>query len=275
MNIKEYIQGSLPYDKPVDYLGIVVYPVKVKDYADFLSVLDIINIDKNRISNIDIIKMSYLQFMLALILEDETWKNKFIKLFELCFHIYSDDSKKIDDNKFEKDVLLEQTLQNGDVLIILNGRDIYFKITSDKKVLLYINNCKVNGTEFDNIMDIIKYQNIINYDNEFVSDDVKQVVSDYYAIKNKGIKQPSIEDKITHILAHSSIPVSEIFELSCRRFEMVFQSIVDKTDYIVMSIAQIQGALKKGETVPHWAYKPDKEKFADVFTAPETITDKF
>lgn len=275
MNIKEYVQDSLVYDEPVNYSGVVIYPVRVKDYVAFMSVLDIINIDKNRISNIEIIQMSYLQFMLSLILEEQDWKDKFVKLAEICFHTYFDDSKKVNENTFGKDVLLEQTLQNGDVLIIVNGRDIYFRINSDKRVLLYINNCEINGTDFDNIMNIIKYQNLPNYDDEFVSDDVKEVVAQYYAIKNKGIKQPSIEDKIVHLLAHTSLTMDVIKELSCRKFEMIFQSIVDKTDYVVMTMAKIQGALKEGTDVPHWAYKPDKARFADVFTTPETITNKF
>ena len=48
MNIKEYVQGSLVYDEPVNYSGVVIYPVRVKDYVAFMSISDIINIDKNR-----------------------------------------------------------------------------------------------------------------------------------------------------------------------------------------------------------------------------------
>lgn len=270
MDYKEYIVPFVTYDLPVPYKGLSLYPVKVKDFLQFATGIDVFKIDKNKnTTDINIIQMSYLEFLFALISNEEKWLLKFINIMELCCGTTLE-TNMIIDKKYDTDIMLYFPVNKEMTHIFINGRNIYFELT-EKHVSIIINGVKINGTQFDNFMALIMYQNFRDYDDSFVSEDVQRVVNDYYSIKQKNIVQPSFEEKISIVMANSGLGYDEIMNLSYRKFDIIFHSIVDKLDYLIGQIARTQGA---DIQVNHWVYRENKGKFADVFKSVNTVTDK-
>ena len=84
----KYFQNSeeVPY-KVKKGEPLLIKPILVKDYSIYENSIDILTIDKNSIGDIEIIKMSYLNFILALIQQNEgknDFCNKFYNICELC-----------------------------------------------------------------------------------------------------------------------------------------------------------------------------------------------
>lgn len=270
MDYKEYITPFVTYDLPVPYKNLLLYPVKVKDFIQFATGIDIFKIDKNKnAKSIEVIQMSYLEYLFALIINDRNWLLKFINIMELCCGTILDDTLSVN-SKYDTDTILYQNMGNGVEHAIINGRNIYFEIV-DEHVSIIINGVKINGTQFDTFIALVMYQNFRDYDDSFVSEDVQRVVEDYYSIKQKNIKQPSFEEKIAIIMANTGLGWDEIMELSYRKFDIMFHSIVDKLDYLIGQIARTQGA---DINIDHWVYKEDRGRFAEVFKSVNTVTDK-
>ena len=102
------------------------------------------------------------------------------------------------------------------------------------------------------------FQNIIGYDDEYVSDDVKKVIDDYYAIKNKGLVNPSIEDKMSALTAMIGITKNQIIKMTYREFENTFKFAMDKNEYQIGRTAELSGNVKFDKPVDHWVINERK-----------------
>ena len=96
-----------------------------------------------------------------------------------------------------------------------------------------------------------------------MSNDFKRIVTDYFALKNKGIKNPTLEYKVGVVLSSSGYTHEKIMDMPYRLFEITFNTIVSKYDYIVNMIAVTQGAKID---IDHWVYKKDKDIYDDIFS---------
>lgn len=249
-NVKEYIEPFVALNKPIPYKSLQIFPIKMNDYYDFMFAYDVINIEKNKIPNVEIIQMTYLDFMFTNLMKDKNkyneamtigdiWAYKFAVLMEICLNA----------KPHEIDVILD-----------------------NNKINLKIKGEIINAKEFDEIRKIIMFQNIIDYDDTPMSDDFKKVVEKYYSLKNKNMVMPTIEDKKNVIITHTSYKDDEIKDITYRTFEKMFSSIVGKTDFLVNAIFKSQGAK---EPLEHWIYKNKKEKYAEIFSDAEKFAQQF
>ena len=70
-NIKEYVDKYVTLQKPVPLYNLQIRPVLVRDFFQFNNAKDVLNIEKNKIPNIEIIQMTYLRFLLTIIIEQD------------------------------------------------------------------------------------------------------------------------------------------------------------------------------------------------------------
>jgi len=236
----EYLkQQYFTFDKPIPFKSFNIYPVMLEQYYDFMYCHDILDIDKNSISDVKVIKMTYLEFLIALLEESELVQYKLSTILEVCL--------RIDLNTVE------------------------VKICDNNK--LYINGELINSKDFDELRKIILYQNIATYSDEYIDPDIKNMQERYNRIINKNkeqIEPPTLEDLMVSLIAEIGYTMEYVTGLSYRKFYLLLKKVEDKIDYKILKSAEMSGNVTFKEPIEHWIYKKKKDKFANAFARSTT-----
>jgi hypothetical protein len=269
-NIKQYVDFYSTFGDPIIYNNIKIYPVLAKDYYDFLGIVDILKIEKNKSASIEIIQMSYLYYLIHLMLYNEGVKDAFLTLLNLSLHMELEQDK-VNKDFAENDILL-QKLPNG-VDYYINGWDIEIQIRKNHATLLIMGN-PISASEFEDFRRIILFQNLHDFDEieMNMSDDFRKVVEKYYELKNRGVHHPTLEEKALAIISHTAYTLDTVKLLPMRSFDNLFNTIVAETDYIATKA--LEPHMKKGSSIDHWIYKPKRQKYMEVFQDAETVAKK-
>ena len=83
-NIKEYIESYVAFGKAIPYNGLKIRPILVKDFYQFRDAQNVLKIDKNKIPDIEIIQMTYLRFLMLLMVEHKELVEDFLIIMSLC-----------------------------------------------------------------------------------------------------------------------------------------------------------------------------------------------
>lgn len=232
LNIELYKKAYFYFDKPAEYQLkdkkiVYIYPIAVKDSEIFLSSMSVIGIDKNSSDSVEIIQMSYLDFIYKILFQDEINIDKFSNVLKYCLHI----------NKF------------------IIGYD-----DNDKP---YLNDIEsgivIKYKDFENIRRIILYQNILRYDDEYVNPEIKQMMAEVDAVKNVGIDPPSIERKMAIITAHCGISKQEQMTMTYRSHCLLFEEVYGEVEFTTVRPIMLYAG--KGNEIDHWIYKKKKNKY--------------
>lgn len=221
-------------DEPVPYQlenGIVyIKPISLKDSEMFLASCDILAFNKNEIPSVEIIQMSYLEFVCKCLISQEIYCDKLINILKYCLGINY--PKLLLDNK-------------GKPLI----RDDEQEVT-------------INSKDFENIRRIIMYQNILHYDDSYVNPEIRQMKAEVDELKNKDIVTPTLERKIAIITAHSGVTKEEQKKMTYRSHCLLFEEVCGETEFTAVRPTALIGKMLggKGEIPDHWIYKKRKGK---------------
>lgn len=250
-------------NKPVEYLlknsiddnenviekeyEIKIKPIKVSDWYLFSNCLDLFVHELQDYGDLNILRMSYLEFIYKILFSSKNKDvnmYKFSKIFELSIGI----------NNFQM-----CAYEGKEGLIIKEG---------DKKVAL------ITNKEFDDIKRIILYQNIYNYDDEYVSPDIKREVNKYNQVKKNDIVMPTFEDKKILVMIKTGIEESSINNMYYRTFSKMFDMLVDNDIYFVnkMMEASPKFDIKTNSTYPIYAKK--ENALSKAFVASEKLKSK-
>lgn len=232
LNIELYKKAYFYFDKPVEYQLkdkkiIYIYPIIVKDSEIFLSSVSVISIDKNSSDSVEIIQMSYLDFIYKILFQDEINIDKFSNILKYCLHIdkftigYDDNDKPY--------------LKDADSNIIIRYKD------------------------FENIKRIILYQNILRYDDEYVNPEIRKMMNEVDSVKNSGIEFPTIERKMAIITAHCGLSKQEQMDMTYRSHSLLFEEVYGEVEF--ETIRPILLYAGKGNEIDHWIYKKKKNKY--------------
>lgn len=233
------------FDEPVEYevekdKKILIKPVTVKSSEIFLSSVGILTVDKNSMPSVEIIQMSYLQFMLEVLCQDKANFQRMINLFVLCLDIKHPYIKK--------DELGRLQLYDKD-------RDL-----------------TISGKKFDEIKKIILYQNLPHYDDDYINPELKKAINEVDELKNRDIVPPSIERRMAIITAHCGISKKEQMDMTLRAHTLLFEEVVGEVEFTtVRPIALYAGVAAQME---HWIYKKKKNKLDGYITDVDTYTSK-
>ena len=243
----EYLRRSYFYfDKPVDYKLqnekiIEIYPVQLKDSEFFLSSVDLLKIDKNATPSVEIIQMSYLQFICDVLLaQSDDNRQRFLNILILCLH---QENLKIFRNEKGKPFLADDRF---DIIITHN--------------------------DFEDIKRIILYQNFVNFDDSYVNPDLKQAMLEMDELRSKGIEVPSLERRIAIISSHTGIKKKEQLDMTYRSHELLFDEVCGEIDFV--TIRPIALYCGKGNDFGHWIYKKKTNKYDNYITSVENYKRK-
>lgn len=276
-NIKKYIEKYVTFGKPVKYQGLDIKPILVKDYFQFIDAKDILLINKNKIPDVEIIQMTYLRFLTLLVAEQDDIREDFLTILALTLGVKYDDKKR--DTSFRPNEMLAQHINEHQSMLFINGWDVCFRIDDNRTWLqLYSgdNMIELNDDQFNDLKDIILFQNIHDHDDMEMSDDFRRVVEEYYALKNKNVIIPTLEDKMMAVAVSSGYKLDELQQMPLRLFDSLFEYSVSKLEYQVnkLIVNLAQGEIK-GFTLSHWVYKTKKDKYSEIFTNAQDLVNKF
>ena len=240
-------------DKPVDYKlkcgeVINIYPILVEDWDEFEENYDILCFEKNKIPIPEIIQMSYLQFIIEVVLKkEEINQNKLYNIFKICLKL-----KEKNDIKFGYE-------KNKPILVICDNEYVKYKI---------------NSKDFDEIKKIILYQNILGYDDSVISADIQKIINEYYKAKNGNIEFLNLEDKMAFLGNNSGLTKNQMLKMTYREFSKRYEWAVDQMDYQINKTAEMSGNVKFEKKVEHLIYKKKKNKYEQFCTDEESFKNK-
>lgn len=225
------------FDEPVEFElkdknKIFIYPVSLKDSEIFLSSISILNIDKNSSSSVEIIQMSYLKFLYMLISKEPNAIQQFLNILMLCL-------------KLKTPEIIWENEKNPTIY------DPSLEI-------------KINHNDFEDIRRIILYQNILNFDDEYIDPDLKKSIDKFEELKNRNVEIPNLERKMAIITTRTGIKKKEQENMTYRSHCLLFEEVCAEVEFTTTRAALLFAGSK--EPQEHWIYKNKKNKLDKYIT---------
>lgn len=239
-------QHYFTFDIPVPYEinkqkdTVLIHPVMLQDSLLFFSVCDILFLPKDEINSVEIIEMSYLEYLVKEEFKEDMQKLKLFHILKLCLKL--NEPKIFPDEK---------------------GR--YFILDKETGI-------KLTARHFEDIRRIIMYQNVVGYDDSYIDPELKKSMEETKALKMAGIELPDLERKMAIISAHTGIIKKEQLQMTLREHEAMFQEICGEVEFMTTRPIALYGG--KADEMGHWIFKKRKNKFDDYFTTVGDITSK-
>lgn len=220
--MKQSVANAL--GKPTVYKGLNIYPVQMVDSDKFYELVECLAIPKNDFQEPEIIRMSYLEFLLAMSQYKEGYEiiRKLLLLYEMIF-------------------------KTGDIDIEVDDR---------RMVFIIVNGVKLHELDFDNIKTIIGTQNLVDLEDEMMDLETKNEIreAEKFLARKRKSKGASLEQQI--IAYHCAIGASyeEIERLTIYQFH---KGLI-RADYIQNANAVNQAKyggmveFKDEAKLPHW-----------------------
>ena len=226
-----YFDLPVPY-KLQDGNSIEISPVNVKQSEIFLSSQSILDVKKNEMGVVEIIQMSYLQFLCEVLLKDKDNVQRFVNILNMCLG-------------WEKPIII---YENKKPYLLNEGETT-----------------KISPNDFEDIRRIILYQNLPDYDDSYMDPELKKNMQLMDKIKAKGVEIPNIERKMAIISAHCGMSKKDQLEMTFRAHSMLFDEVCGEVDFTtIRPIALFGGGADK---LDHWIYKKKKGKYDKYITS--------
>lgn len=237
-------KGYFYFDKPVPYklsdtTHVDITPISVYDSEVFLSSCDILQIDKNELNSVEIIQMSYLDFLLKVMLPTDKsglLLDKLSNIFRLCLGMKT----------WKLKVKEKQKLS-------IVAPDDSFEIT---------------GKQFDDIKRIILYQNVPHYDDTYIDPDLKKMMGEVDRLKSQGISTPNLERRMAIITAHCGIDKKTLMQYTMRSLQLLFEECAGEVEFTTSRPIMLYAG--KAKDFEHWIYKKKKDRLDGYITSVES-----
>ena len=245
LNLKYFCNGyDVPY-KLKDGEILNIKPILVKDYPYYEVAKMILEIPKNEVNDIRVIQMSYLEFIKEFIESNEIYASNLVTICQLCFG-YS----KIGFSVYKNKPCLCLCDEDATIKYIITPKD------------------------FDEIAMIILNQNDANYDNRYISPEVKELMQSYYKAKGNNYRTPSLEEKKAYVISRTGILLFNLNEMTYRNFDLIYTSCINSEIYMAQKMVQCSYKYEVKEDVKHPLFEQKKDPYAEIFEDTTILSDK-
>jgi hypothetical protein len=248
INSEILLNQYIPFNKPVPYNNYNIHALKLCDMFEVSHALDILQIDKNTLGQIEFISMSNLRFILLMAELEQMFAESLEILLRKVFDV-------------SDDYIIQKYISEKDEFLVIGK---LLEATENEVIFEESSMIKIMPNDFDDIRNIILYQTFPDYTDKYIDPDVKKATDEYYRLKNKGAKTVPLEHKVICVQAKTGMTLEQIGNLTIRNFYQLFDVIVDEDEYIIMKSAELNG-VKFKNAIEHWAYKEKKDKYAEAF----------
>lgn len=236
MNNKIKYANNFTFDEPCDYKGIKIYPIKLRDYLFFNFVVECLLIDKNSIPDVEVISMSYLDFIVSK--ADDNNKNieKLLSLLYLCTKTSIESIKIYRDEK--------------------------------KHVHIYMSGVDISSSDFDEIKDIIIEQNLIEIPDFTIQKEIRDKIDEGKKIRSRmnNHKFASLEDQIISLSMASGVSMEQIYEMTYRKFVKSISRMDLLIHYKIYLQSSLSGMVefKDKSFIKHWLREIESNENRDM-----------
>lgn len=237
-------------NKPVPYhlkcgVDIYLYPIRVIDWNLFYISLSLFSIEKVDIDDLDILKLSYLDFLIYLISRDKSYT-------PMLYTVLSYSLK-------EKDISIDKS----------NGKNVIV-ITNEDKIIKAI----ITSKELEDIKKIIFKQNIYDYNDRYISPDIKREIEAYNKIRYKDIIQPDFEKKKVFVMSKNGIDEDQLNKMYYRTFSRMFKLMVDNDIYFASKMIEASPKYDIKESVIYPLFAKEDDGISNAFTSSDKLKNK-
>lgn len=284
---------ALAFDKPLEYKSLFLYPAKMAHYYLFKTALDTLFLSRELETDINLLRLPYLEYLYEKSLVDEEYRMKWNGLIYIL-------KITLQDQNF--DILRKQ----GKIYIKVYQSTEYYKLLKSEydKILEDIKNTTIEPADLivlkeklAEIEDKMPYVMLISEDFEELKymiceqNDIK--VEIYSAEMEKYLKETkdkisrinsmkfgddvTLEDMITAVANNLKLTNrSEIFDMTIRCFNRYLDILYNKDDYYMYKSAILNGNIKMDKEPSFWIkkHKP-KGKYDGVLVESNSLTSKF
>lgn len=284
-------------DEPVPFRqDIKVYPVLVKDYYKFYSLLPCLTMDKNvkkikvvdeetgmekeqTVSNPLGMSMSYMSYLCEMMMDNEfgpALTPQVTALLEMVLHIenglfcpncHSEKSKvsinelvedlRKYDNEMDKIAYYQQKTICPECGERL--REVYSIRDNGKIKKFCIGDYECSSKDFDELIGIITHYNILGYDDdEYIDPDLKADLDLKKKLQNKDYESPTLEKQIVVVALNSGRTYDDIKNMTIRKLTFMLKMIDSQMNYQMMTTASMSGFVTFKGDIPHYLYSNDK-----------------
>lgn len=216
----KYYKWSRNEDDP----KLAIYPTRMKDIVKFYDAVQCLLIPKNTFQNPQIIRMSYLAFLLEVSRLEENLP---------IFHKLTS--------------LMQIVCRTENVKYGQDEKGKYYILIDDKSI--------IKESDFDKVKKIIGEQNLVEVENRSTGSELDKAKAEAREFLNKrNQKMADLEQQIVAYKCVSKVSYSEIKEMTIYQFrkELLTHDLIKSAD--LLQNAQYSGmvSFKDGTKIPHW-----------------------
>lgn len=215
---------------PIKYKGVLIHPVQMKYMDKFYQYVNCLLIEKNKVPDVRVIKMSYLRFLFELSHGGNDYKICWKYLTKLLILVFK--------HKFH-------FLFYGEKLFIKLGN----KILSEK--------------DFDNIRKIICKQNLIVLNEDLLNPEIEKAINEARNFMSRKETPATIEENVLSFFAATGYEPEKIKNLTIYIFNKTMQRLNLMKSWEVYTYAAIRG--NEADKIKHWlSHVPERGLYDDV-----------
>ena len=204
---------------------ISLYPIKMKDALDFYECVPVLNLNKNDTDNIEVLRMSYLKFLILMFTQFQELKHLEDKLMKLLRLILRTDNIEL------------RIKDNGKYFILVDGE------------------LEISEFDFKKLKTIVSEQNMIGLDDENINPEFKKKLKEAEEFMAKRAKKPaSLKQRILSYQYEMKLPLDTIFELTLYQFNSGLETInhIKNADNIQQALYSGMVTFKDETKLPNW-----------------------
>lgn len=250
LNMEHFELMYFQNNKPAPYQlkcgsSVLIYPIKVEDWNIFYSSLSVFMIEKVDAEDLDVLKLSYIDFIKFLIAQNKIYET-------MLYNVLS--------QSFKEDYIAISTSKGKSVIVILDENSVIKSIITSK--------------ELEEIKKIILKQNMYDYDDKYVSPDIKKEIEEYNKIKHKGVVQPNFEKKKVFVMSKSGINEDSLNKMYYRTFSRMFKLMVDNDIYFANKMLEASPKYDMKEDIIHPLFAKEDDGISSAFTSSDKLKNK-
>lgn len=300
------------YDEPVKFNKLDIYPIRVSEYLDFYNYIDCLQIDKNSVPDVNVISMSYLDYLVSISDSSNYYSSKMILLLKLCLHLrdftiiteeeaglmYNSGknpllsefefpekdedlfgiSRSINKSWEEISSMIKNEYPNG--VFYFDSGDIIQVVKKKNKNLIQINDGFYSSEDFDEIKKIILEQNDVEEIDEQVRKEYRDELERARIRANNANskdKMCDFENQMICVSVALCCSLDEVKNFTIRKFKKYIARINHKMTYEIFKPAILSGNVtSKDKSFPSfWMADLESEsKYSGVLVEEDDVNKK-